>query len=150
LLEIDKNCSHSPIIFLKSFPVVLSRIVRQNDLVESYKVLFGLRIITVVEVLKWNGQWSKLIHALAILISLSMHFLFLTIFLQCLQNNLFSPGVEELLHLSMALISSAFKKEAQTITSLLGISSKRWILIWQFWAKLKELWSTTQRSSSSI
>ena len=58
-----------------------------------------------------------------------MHFLFLTIFLQCLQNNLFSSEVEELLHLSMALISSAFKKEAQTITSLLGISSKRWILI---------------------
>ena len=31
---------------------MLSKIIRQNDLVESYKVLFGLRIITVVEVLK--------------------------------------------------------------------------------------------------
>ena len=66
---------------------------------------------------------------LAISISLSMHFLFLTIFLRCLQDNLSGPRVKELLHLLMALMSSAFEKEAQTVTSLLGIYSKRWISI---------------------
>jgi len=52
LLEIDKNCKYSPIIFSKSFLIVLSRTIWQNDLVESYKALFGLGIIMVVEVLK--------------------------------------------------------------------------------------------------
>ena len=51
LLEIDKNCSHYPIIFSKSFSVVLSRIIGQNNLVELYKTLFGLEIIIVVKIL---------------------------------------------------------------------------------------------------
>jgi len=52
LLEIDKNCKYSPIIFSKNFLVVLSRTIGQNDLVKSYEALFGLGIIMVVEVLK--------------------------------------------------------------------------------------------------
>ena len=54
LLEIDKNCKYSPIIFSKNFLVVLSRTIGQNDLVKSYEdeVLFGLGIIMVVKVLK--------------------------------------------------------------------------------------------------
>ena len=73
LLEIDKNCSHSPIIFLNSLLVVLSKTIGQNDLVESYNILFGLGMIIVVDVLKWDGQWSKLIQVLAIFINLLMH-----------------------------------------------------------------------------
>ena len=118
LLEINKNCNCSPIIFSKSFPVVLSRTIRQNDLVESYKALFGLRIITVVKVLKWDGQWFRSIHMLAMSISLSMYSSFLTIFLRYLQDNLSGPKVEELLHLLMALISSAFEKGTQLVTFL--------------------------------
>ena len=125
LLEIDKNCNCSLIIFSKSFPVVLSRTIGQNDLVESYEALLDLGIIMVVKVLKWDDQWPRLIHMSAMSISLLKHSLFLTIFLRCLQDNLSGPGVEELLHLLMALISSAFEKEAQLITSLSSISSKR-------------------------
>ena len=150
LLEINKNCNYSPIIFSKSFPVVLSRTIGWNNTAELYKVLFGLRIIIVVEVLKWDGQWSRSIHVLAILISLLMYSLFLIIFLRYLHVNLSGPGVEKLLYLLMALISFAFEKEAQLITSLSGISFKKWVSIWQFWAELKELWSAFQRSSSLI
>ena len=60
------------------------------------------------------------------------------------------PGVKELLHFSMVLMSSSFEKEAYSVTSLLGISYSRLILIWQFWAELKDLCSASQRSLSSI
>ena len=56
LLEINRNCNRSPIIFSKSLPVVLSNTMGQNDLVESYDTLLGLGIIIVVDTLKWDGQ----------------------------------------------------------------------------------------------
>ena len=84
LLEIDMNFNCSPIIFSKSLLVVLSNMMGQNDLVELYNVLLGLGIITVVDTLKWDGQWPKSIHMLVILINLIVHSLFLTIFLRCL------------------------------------------------------------------
>ena len=55
LLEIDKNWSHSPIIFSNIFLVVLSKTIGQNDFVELYDILFSLGIIIVVDVLKWDS-----------------------------------------------------------------------------------------------
>jgi len=51
LLEINNNWSHS-LIILKSLLVVLSKTIGQNDLVESYDILFGLEMTIMVDVLK--------------------------------------------------------------------------------------------------
>jgi len=58
-------------------------------------------------------------------ISLLMYSLFLMIFLRCLQDNLSGSGVEELLHLLIALMISAFEKGGHLVTSLSEILSKR-------------------------
>ena len=125
---------------------MLSRTIGQNDLVELYKALLGLGMITVVNVLKWDGQWPKSIQVLAMLISLLMHSSFLIIFLRCYQNNLFSPRVEELLYLLMALMISTFKKGGYLVTFLL--EPKRSGSICWFCTELNELWSISQSSSS--
>ena len=52
LLEINKNCSYYPIIFLNSLPVVLSKTIGWNDLVESYDILFDLEMMIMFDVLK--------------------------------------------------------------------------------------------------
>ena len=150
LLDIDRNCNLSPIIFSKSLPVMLSNMIEWNNLDKSYKALLGLGIMTVVNILKWDGQWPKSAHTLAILISLIMYSLFLMIFLICSQDNLSGPGVKELLHFSMALMSSSFEKETYFIISLSGISSNRLILTWWFWVELKDLWSASYKSFSLI
>jgi len=56
LLEIVRNCSYSPIIFSESFSIVFKRTIEQKDLGELYIALLDLGIITVIDVLKWNGQ----------------------------------------------------------------------------------------------
>ena len=93
LLNIDKNCNLSPIILLKSFLIMLSNMIGWNNLDELYEALLCLGIMTMVDILKWDGQWPKSIYVLVISISFIIHSLFLTIFLICLQDNLFGPGV---------------------------------------------------------
>ena len=128
MLDIEENCNLSPIIFSKSLLVVLSSTMGQNDLGKLYEVLLGLGIITINNILKWNGQKPKLIHALAISISLLVYSSSLIISLRYLQNSLSDPEVNKLLQLSMALKSSFFEKEAHVVVSLVEISSKRLIL----------------------
>ena len=79
LLEIIWNWRHSPIIFSKSFPIVLRRTIWQYDLGESKVALLGLWITTIVEVLKWDSQCPKSIQALAISMNLQIQSLFLMI-----------------------------------------------------------------------
>ena len=81
LFEIMRNCSHSPIIFSISFPIVFKRTIGRKDLGELYIVLSGFGMTTVVDVLKWSSQCPKFIQALAISMNLLMHSLFLMIFL---------------------------------------------------------------------
>jgi len=52
LLDIDKNCNLSPIIFSKSLLVVLSNVIEQNDLGKLYEALLCLGIITGIDILK--------------------------------------------------------------------------------------------------
>jgi len=47
---------------------MLSSTIGLNDLGELYNALLGLGITTVVDLLKWEGQNSKLIQVLAMLI----------------------------------------------------------------------------------
>jgi len=61
LLEIIRNCSCSPIIFLKRFPIMFKRTIGWKDLEELYTTLLGLGMRTVIDILKWDGQWPKLI-----------------------------------------------------------------------------------------
>ena len=149
LLDIEENCILSPIIFSKLFPVVLSNTIGWNNLGKSYKILLGLGIITIDDVLKCDGQWPKSIHVLAISISLSMHSSSLMISLRCLQDNLFSPEANKLLQLSIILKSSFFEKGAHVIISLLEISSNRQILTWWSWVELNNLWRASYKLFSS-
>ena len=63
------NCILSAITFLMSLPRVLRRTMGQKALGLSYDDLFGLGMTMVIEVLKYSGQYPKLIQASAILIT---------------------------------------------------------------------------------
>jgi len=51
-LDIKWNWSLSSIIFLNNLPNVLGSTIGQKDLGESYDDLFGLEMITIVDILK--------------------------------------------------------------------------------------------------
>ena len=59
--------------FLINLPNVLSRTIGLKDLGESYVFLFGLGIITVVDLLKCEGQNPNSIQALVIEMMLFRH-----------------------------------------------------------------------------
>ena len=96
-LDTALNCSLSPMTFLISLPIVLKRTMGLNDLGESYNFLLGLGITIIVEILKCDGQYPKLMQALATQIKVSRHSLSLKIILRWFHKNLSGPGVEELL-----------------------------------------------------
>ena len=126
LFEIIRNCSHSPIIFSISFPIVFKRMIGQKDLKELYIALFSFGMMTVMDVLKWDSQCPKSIQALAISMNLLMYSLLLIIFLIWLQVNLFRLEANELLHFSIVLISSSLENRTHTLVSLPGISLRSW------------------------
>ena len=78
-LEIIWNWKCSPIIFLKNFPIVLRRTIGWYDLGKSNMALLGLGITTIVEILKWDGQWPSSIQALVMSMNLQMQLSFLII-----------------------------------------------------------------------
>jgi len=59
--------------FLISLPIVLRRTMGLIDLGESYDFLLGLGITIIVEILKCDGQYPKLMQALAIWMKVSRH-----------------------------------------------------------------------------
>jgi len=76
------NCSLSLITFLISLPIVLSRMIGLKNLGELYDFLFSLGIMTVVDLLKCEGQYSNSIQVLAIPIMLFKHSSFLRMILR--------------------------------------------------------------------
>ena len=62
----------------------------------------------------------------------------LMILLRCLYDNLSSPGVDELLHFVIELINFSSEKSFHLIVGLLGISSSKFVSIWQFSVALKD------------
>ena len=125
LLEIIYNWRHSPIIFSKSFLIVLRRMMGWYDLGELKDVLLGLEITTIFEVLKWDGQCPKSIQALVMSMNLLMHSLFLMIDLIWIHINLSGLGVDELLHFSITSMSSFLENRIHSVVVLLGISSRK-------------------------
>ena len=93
------NCNLSPMTFSISFPRVLSKTIGLNNLGESYDSLLGLGMVTVDDILKWFGQYPKLMHALAILMTLVIQSPSFMMDLRCLHDSLSGPGVNELLQL---------------------------------------------------
>ena len=73
------NWSLSAITFSTSLPRVFRRTIGQNAFGLSYDVLFGLGMMTVVEILKYLGQWPKLMQVLAMLMILERQSSFLMI-----------------------------------------------------------------------
>jgi len=53
-----------------SFPRVLRSTIGRNAFELSYDGLLGLGIMTVVDILKYLGQWPKLMHVSAMLMIL--------------------------------------------------------------------------------
>jgi len=106
LLEIAWNCNLSLMTFLNNLPVVLSKTIDWKVLGESYDFLLDLRMIMNIETLKFNGQWSNSMHALAITINFLRHVTSLIHFLKCLYNSLLDSRVDELLNFAMVLVSS--------------------------------------------
>jgi len=111
LFNITWNWSLLLITFLISLPIVLRRTIGLKDLGESYDNLLGLGITIVIKILKWLGQCSNSIQALAIAMILSRHVLSLIIRFKWPHNSLSGLGANELLHFTMALVNSSSKKD---------------------------------------
>ena len=150
LFEIVRNCSLSPIIFSKSFPIMFNRMMGQKNLGKLYNALLGLGMMTVMDILKWDGQCPKSMQALAISMSLVMYSLFLMILLIWLQDNLSELETNELLHFSMVLISSSLENGAHILMSLLEILSRSWKSTSWDCAELNKLWRVFHGLFNSI
>ena len=76
-------------------------------------------MIMNVEILKCDGQYPNSMHTLAISINFLRQTASLTYLLKCLYTTLSSPGVDELLHFTMALMNFSSEKGPHFLTGLL-------------------------------
>ena len=131
--------------FSISLPKVLRKTIGLNAFGELYDILLGFNIIIVVEILKWEDQKPRLKHEFTILIKLYKHILFLRICLRWLQESLSGLGVEELLHLVIAIMNSSSENPFHWDTGKGNISSSILSLTIRCWAVLNELCNTCHR-----
>jgi len=143
------NWSLLPITFSISLPSIFKRMMGLNVLGVLYNALLGLGMMMNIDSLKWDGQYLKLIHTLAIFMMLTRHAKFLVITLRCLQDNLSGLEVESLLHLLIDIKNSSFKKDGHLVAILSEISSSNKVLTCWCWAELNDLWRACHRLSIS-
>ena len=141
------NWSLSPITFSISLLNVFKKIIGLNIFEVLYEALLGLGIIIDVDVLKCDGQYLNSKHTLAMSINLSRHSKSLMVSLICHYNNLSSPEVKSLLHLSIAKRNSCFENEGHSERGLSEISLIKVSSTCQYCAKLNISWRACQRSS---
>jgi len=110
------NWSLLLITFSTNFLVVLSSIIDWKELGVLCNVLFGLGMTTVLADLKREGQYSKLIQALAICTSLSRHVLYKIRDLRCLHKTWSGPGVENNEYLAIVSLNSWLENRGHFIT----------------------------------
>jgi len=79
------NCSQLLITFSMSLPAVFSRAMGRKNLGELYESLFSLGMTIVLVDLKYEGQYSRFIHTLAICMTFSKHLSLAINDLRCLQ-----------------------------------------------------------------
>jgi len=115
--------------FSINLPSVLSNIIGQKNLGESYNDLFDLEMIIDVNDLKYKGQCPKLIQTLVMLIMEIKQSLSLIIHLRIFHKILSGLGADESLHFLMAFLNSSFKKGFQSETGFKEISFNILILI---------------------
>jgi len=89
---------------------------------ESYEALLGLEMIIDINILKYNGQYPKLIYMLAMLTRFFKYISSLTITLRCFQDTLFGLGIDKSLYLMIALSNSSIKRDTHSIIGLSEIS----------------------------
>jgi len=124
------------ITFSISFPAVLSRTIGQKNLGVLYDFLFGLGIITVLVALKWDGQNSKLIQALATFTIFSKHRSLENRILRCLQEMWSGPGADDDEHLAIASLNSCLEKAGHSMGLAWGISLRKRVSTGLFSAEL--------------
>ena len=88
------------------------------------------------DALKWDGQWPKLIHILAILTMFSKYLSSLMISLRCFHEILSSPGADKLLHLLIAIMNSSLEKGFHIEYSLEVSSFNKEVSTYWLWAEL--------------
>ena len=110
------NWSLLLITFSTNLPVVLSSMIGWKELGVLYNVLFCLGMTTVLADLKWEGQYSKLIQALAMCTSLSRHVLYEIRDLRCFYEIWSRPGVEDDKHLAITSLNSWLENRDHSIT----------------------------------
>ena len=146
-LLVTVNWNLSAMTFLIILPKVLRSTIGWKYLGWSYAFLLDLGIITVNECLKSFGQYPKLKHESAILITLARHLSWLRIILRCHHDNLSSSGADELLHLLITYLNSSLEKGLQLEVALCSILLRILILTWWLRAVLKKSWSAFHRLS---
>ena len=137
----------SAITFSISLPRVFRRTIGQNAFRLSYDVLFGLEMMTVVDILKYLDQCPKLIQALAMLMIFERHLLFLMMNFQWHYNILLGPGAEVSTHFWIADLNSYLENEFQTWQGLCLTSFRISKSTQRYRAVLKELWRAFHRLS---
>ena len=139
------NWSLSAMTFLMSLPKVFRRMIEQKDLEWSYVCLLGLGIVTIVDLLKWFGQYPRMIQALAMLVILLRQSSCLRMDLRYHHVNLSSSGTNKLLHLFIAYLSSSLENRFQKVINLLPISLRTSTSTCLWSTVLNEEWRAFQR-----
>jgi len=136
-LHATVNWSLSATTFSMSLPRVLRKTIGQKAFSWSYEVLFGLSMIIVDKILKYLGQYPKLMHELAMLIILVRQASWLTMNFKWHHINLSRPGTNALLHLLITDLNSSLKNRLHCWEGLCSISL--WSLGPLLWGTLLKL-----------
>jgi len=86
--------------------------------------------------LKWEGQYPRLKHVLAIFKIFPKQLLSETKGLRCLQEMWSGPGNDDNEHLAIASLSSYLEKEGHLMVFAWGILLRKWILVGLFSTEL--------------
>jgi len=86
--------------------------------------VLDLGITTIVDLLKWFGQYPRMIQVSAMLVILLRQLSCLRIDLRCCHVNLSGPGTDKLLYLFIACLNSSLENGFQKVVNLSLISSK--------------------------
>ena len=115
---------------------MLSRTIGQKDLGVLYDSLFSLGIIIVLAALKWDGQNSKLIQALATFTIFSKHRSLENRVLRCLQEIWSGPRADDDEYLAIASLNSCLEKAGHSMGVTWGILLRIQVLTGLFTAEL--------------
>ena len=146
LLVVMWNCSLLLTTFSISLPIVLRRTMGQKKLGVLCEVLFGLGITTELDNLKWEGQCSNVMQALAIYTNFSRHVLYEIMALRCLHDTWSGPGVEDDEHLAIVSLNSWLEKGGHSTLSAWGSLLRSLVLTSLFSAELYDLYRVFHRS----